>query len=155
MTEWVAKRFWADVTVAQVDGGYEVQLDGRPVRTPGKSRLLLPAPALAELVASEWSAVGEVIDPREMPATRMANSAIEKVAPQIAAVVDHLAAYGETDLLCYRAEGPDALCETPGARVGSVAGLGGRDFWRTACCDGRDCAGGAATRCLGPAEGRA
>jgi len=109
MTEWAAKRFWTDVAIEEADGGYEVRLDGRSVRTPRKSVLRLPTEALAQLVAAEWSAVGEVIDPRQMPATRMANSAIEKVAPQMGAVVDHLSAYGETDLLCYRAEAPEGL----------------------------------------------
>ena len=50
-----------------------------------------------------------VIDPATMPFTRIANSAIDTVAPQFAAVAEMLAAYGETDLLCYRADGPATL----------------------------------------------
>lgn len=138
MTEWAAKRFWSGVDVTEADGGFQVQLDGRPVRTPGKSVLRLPTEALARLVAEEWVAVDEMIDPRQMPATRMANSAIAKVVPQMEAVVDHLAAYGETDLLCYRAEGPESLvarqaeawdpwldwaAETFGARLVVTAGI--------------------------------
>jgi chaperone required for assembly of F1-ATPase len=44
-----------------------------------------------------------------MPLTRTANSALDKVAPQKAEVAEMLAAYGETDLICYRAEGPETL----------------------------------------------
>ena len=44
-----------------------------------------------------------------MPVTRSANSAIEKIGPQRAAVVDALAEYGSTDLLCYRADRPQEL----------------------------------------------
>ena len=111
MTEWKAKRFWEKVDVSEADGGFEILLDGRPVRTPGKSPLLLPSRALAERLASEWDAQSDVIDPLSMPATRMANSAIEKVAPQMEAVADHLLAYGGTDLLCYRAEEPKGLAD--------------------------------------------
>ena len=50
-----------------------------------------------------------------MPCTRAANSAIDKVAPQFAEVVGIVAAYGGTDLLCYRATGPEALVERQGA----------------------------------------
>ncbi len=115
MTEWKAKRFWTEAQVAEVEGGWEVRLDGRPVRTPGKQPLVLPTLALAEAIAAEWDAQEGVIDPLSMPCTRTANSAIEKVAPQKAEVAALLAAYGESDLLCYRAEGPAALIERQAA----------------------------------------
>jgi chaperone required for assembly of F1-ATPase len=44
-----------------------------------------------------------------MPMTRFANSAIDKVTPQFAEVAEMLAAYGETDLLCHRADTPAEL----------------------------------------------
>ena len=109
MTGWAAKRYWTDVTVHETRDGFEIWLDARPVRTPGKSPLILPTRALGEALAAEWHAQEEEIDPETMPATRIANSAIEKVAPQIDAVAEHLLSYGGTDLLCYRAEGPDGL----------------------------------------------
>lgn len=109
MTEWKSRKFWTDVTIGKEDAGWRVLLDGRPIRTPFKSSLDLPTEALARLVATEWDAQGEDIRPETMPATRMANSAIDKVRPQWDGVVDVIAAYGETDLLCYRAEGPELL----------------------------------------------
>ncbi len=109
MTEWAARRFWTSAEAREVDGGFEVFLDDRPVRTPHKSPLILPTEGLAQLVAEEWDAQVETIDPTTMPATRTANSAIEMVAPQMQAVADHLADYGGSDLLCYRAEGPETL----------------------------------------------
>jgi chaperone required for assembly of F1-ATPase len=99
------KRFWKDVAV---DGG-SILLDGRPVKTPARAPLMLPTAALADAVADEWRAVGEKIDPRAMPLTGFANAAIDKVAPDAAAFAAGLAAYGETDLLCYRAENPPQL----------------------------------------------
>ncbi|WP_313136750.1 ATP12 family chaperone protein [Paracoccus jeotgali] len=111
MTEWKARRFWKEATVAPCDGGWQVLLDGRPVLTPGKQPLRLPSHQLAEAVAAEWEAQGEVIAPLSMPLTRAANSAIEKVAPQFDAVADMLASYGATDLLCYRATAPAELVQ--------------------------------------------
>ncbi|MDO5370031.1 ATP12 family chaperone protein [Paracoccus sp. (in: a-proteobacteria)] len=109
MSEWQARRFWTESAVEPVPGGYEVRLDGRPLRTPGKLPLVLPTRALALAVAAEWDAQVDVIDPGAMPLTRAANSAIERVAPQFDAVADMLAEYGGTDLLCYRAEHPVEL----------------------------------------------
>lgn len=99
------KRFWKEVAVA--DGA--ILLDGRAVRTPARAPLILPTPALAEAIADEWRAVGEEIDPRAMPLTGYANAAIDKIGPDTAAFAAGLALYGETDLLCYRAENPPQL----------------------------------------------
>lgn len=109
MTGWAAKRFWKAASAEMTPAGWEVRLDGRPVRTPAKAPLTLPTEALARAVAAEWEAQGEVIDPTAMPLTRAANAAIDKVGPQRADVVAMLAAYGETDLLCHRAEAPEEL----------------------------------------------
>lgn len=109
MSEWKAKRFWKQASATQTDGGWQVLLDGRPVRTPAKAALLLPSRALAEAVAAEWDAQEERIDPRAMPATRTANSAIDKLALQREEVAEMLASYGGSDMLCYRAETPAEL----------------------------------------------
>ena len=102
------KRFWTEVAVPPERG---VALDGRPVRTPGRAPLILPTPALAEAVADEWRAVGDALDPRAMPLTGLANAAIDRVAPDPRGFAAGLARYAESDLLCYRAEGPEPLVE--------------------------------------------
>lgn len=109
MSEWKPRRFWTTAGIRPVDAGFEVTLDDRPVRTPGKLPLVLPTAAFAKAVAAEWDAQAEVVDPLTMPLTRAANSAVEKVATQFDAVAGMLAEYGGTDLLCYRATGPDDL----------------------------------------------
>ena len=103
------KVFWSEVSVGETEGGLEVSLDGRPVRTPGRQALILPNAAFAEIVAEEWRAQTETVNPLTMPATRLANSAIEKVQPDASAVADHVASYATTDLLCYRAVSPAEL----------------------------------------------
>jgi chaperone required for assembly of F1-ATPase len=102
------KRFW---TQAAVDPEGVVRLDDRPVRTPGRVPLALPTRALGEAVAEEWRAVGETINPRAMPLTGLANAAIDRIAPDPASFAAGLSRYGESDLLCYRADGPEPLIE--------------------------------------------
>ncbi len=106
------KRFWTDVAI---DADRVVTLDGKPVRTPGRRPLALPTDALAEAVAEEWRAVGETIDPRTMPLTGLANAATDPIANDPAQFAVRLAAYGESDLLCYRAEAPPLLVERQAA----------------------------------------
>jgi chaperone required for assembly of F1-ATPase len=100
------KRFYKSATVGD---GRRILLDGRPVKTPGRQDLALPSDALAEAVADEWNAQEERIDPRTMPLTELANAALDRIAPDPAAFARGLSAYGESDLLCYRAEGPAPL----------------------------------------------
>lgn len=109
MSEWSQKRFWTDASAESVPGGFTVHLDGRAIKTPNKSDFVVPTLALAQAVAAEWAAQGEKINPLSMPCTRSANSSIDKVAPQRDEVIALLADYGRTDLLCYRAEGPEDL----------------------------------------------
>lgn len=109
MSSWTPKRFWKTATVEACDGGFTVRLDARPVKTPGRALLAVPTEALARAIAREWDAQHGVVRPQTMPCTRAANSAIEKVAPQFDEVVDLLAAYGDSDLLCYRASAPQEL----------------------------------------------
>jgi chaperone required for assembly of F1-ATPase len=93
----------------QGGGGYRVQLDGKPVRTPAKALLALPTRALAEAVAGEWAAQREHIDPATMPLTRLANSAIDGVQGREAEVRADIVRYAGSDLLCYRASEPEGL----------------------------------------------
>lgn len=109
MTAWAQKRFWETADVHAVGEGFEVRLDGRKLRTPQKSELHVPTLSLATEIAKEWQAQDDKIDPETMPVTRMANSAIDKVTPQFDAVASLVAAYGESDLLCYRAAFPVEL----------------------------------------------
>ncbi|PJI93168.1 chaperone required for assembly of F1-ATPase [Yoonia maricola] len=109
MSDWQPKRFWKQAQAEACDGGFTVKLDGRPVRTPAKAPLTLPTLAMADAIAQEWDAQEAVVDPRTMPVTRGANAAIDKVRTQRDEVIALLAEYGDSDLLCYRAAGPDGL----------------------------------------------
>lgn len=115
MSDWQPKRFWKKAQAEACEGGFTVSLDGRPVRTPAKAALILPTQAMADAIAQEWDAQEEVVDPRTMPVTRGANAAIDKLRSQRAEVIELLAEYGDSDLLCYRAAGPDGLIQRQAA----------------------------------------
>jgi len=103
------KRFYKEVAVRDEGGRAGLRLDGKPVKTPGKAQLSVPGKALAEAIAEEWRAQGERIDPRTMPLTKLANSAIDGIEGRTEAVVDDIMAHARADLLCYRADGPEGL----------------------------------------------
>ena len=105
------KGFWTDVTVDPRGGGFGISLDGRPVRTPARAELVVESDRLAEAVAQEWRDCGPEIDPRTMPLTGLANAAIDRIAADPGAFAADLARYGESDLFCYRAEGPRTLVD--------------------------------------------
>lgn len=105
------KRFWKQADVVAEAAGWGVALDGKPVRTPAKAPLIVPAEALAEAIAAEWNGCATEVDPRMMPLTGLANAAIDGVAPGPAAFAKSLGSYGESDLFCYRAEGPEELAD--------------------------------------------
>jgi chaperone required for assembly of F1-ATPase len=119
------KRFYKTATVAsepqqpvaadpasgsrRLPTAWRVLLDGKPIRTPAKCDFVLPTRQLAEAIAAEWQAQGEVVDPTLMPLTRLANSAIDGVAARKAAVCADVRNYLASDLLCYRAPEPGEL----------------------------------------------
>ena len=115
------KRFYKEVSaVPAASGAFRIELDGRPIRTPGRYVLALDRLELAEDVAEEWRAQGENIDPASMPLTRIVNSAIDGVAGQEMEVRADFLAYAGSDLLCYLAEGPAELIERQSRLWGAI-----------------------------------
>jgi chaperone required for assembly of F1-ATPase len=103
------RRFYREASATQSDAGFVLTLDGRPARTPAKAPLALPTAAAAEAVAAEWAAQGAETDPARMPLTRLVNSGLDGVARMRGEVVDEIARYAGSDLLCYRAGEPARL----------------------------------------------
>ncbi len=103
------KRFHRNSEVVAVAAGYAVALDGSPIKTPAKHALTVPSAALAAAIAAEWNAQHGDIHPAEMPLTRLAGTAIDQVMPQRQAIVQQIAGYAGTDLVCYRAAHPPVL----------------------------------------------
>lgn len=110
-----SKRFYSEVSVAGRDGGFAVLLDGKPLHTPARAPMILPGAPLAEAVAAEWRAQGETLDPASLTLTRLANTAVDRIRPDPAPLVEQVVGYGACDLLCYRAAAPHALVERQAA----------------------------------------
>lgn len=109
------RRFWKRADAVAAEDGWGIELDGKPLRTPGKLALVVPGEAMARAIAAEWDEAPETVAPRAMPMTGLANVAVERVAPDAPGFAAGLARYGEADLFCYRAEGPPKLVERQAA----------------------------------------
>jgi chaperone required for assembly of F1-ATPase len=103
------RRFYKSATVTPTEGGWGILLDGKPLRSPAKRPFVLPAEALAAGIADEWQAQGDKIDPYSMPLMQFAATAIDRLADDRAALIDDIAGYGSSDLVCYRATEPENL----------------------------------------------
>jgi chaperone required for assembly of F1-ATPase len=108
------RRFYRQAEVDAGAEGFRILLDGRPVRTPAQGALAAPSRTLAAALAAEWDAQGETIDPATMPLTRLANAIIDGVVAASAPVTVEIEKYLGSDLLFYRAVGPQALVERQG-----------------------------------------
>lgn len=109
------KRFWDTAAVRWAEKGHAILLDGRPMRLPSGSPLLIAPVRLAQAVAQEWQQAGGgkggEMSFKDTPLTRLAGTAVERIMPDPAPTIDAIARYGETDLLCYRAETPEELVQ--------------------------------------------
>lgn len=102
-------RFYTSVAISEVAEGFAVTLDGKALRTPARRVLAVPKQRVAEALAAEWDAQTPSIDPARMPLTRLANSILDGVADRRDEVAADIVKYLGSDLLFYRADGPDAL----------------------------------------------
>ena len=114
-TAKLRRRFYKTVDVDTDGETFEVRLDGRPVKTPGRADLRLAKRPLADAVAGEWATQGDKIDPTTMPLTQIACTAIDRVAANRTETEELVANYAGTDLVCYRVEQPDTLAERQAA----------------------------------------
>jgi chaperone required for assembly of F1-ATPase len=114
------RRFYTTAEAGPLEHGFGVMLDGRPTRTPAGKRLIAPNLALAELVAREWAGQGEIIDISRMAATRLAFSALDRIPARRDETAAEVGRYAGADLLCYFADGPQALVAREEARWGPL-----------------------------------
>ena len=112
MRTTLPKRFYTTVTVEPAgEGGFEIHLDGKPVRTPaqGADHALPTRSRSADSSPTEFAAQADVINPVTMPAMRLVNTAIDGVAKETDAVAEDILRFASSDLLCYRADAPEGL----------------------------------------------
>jgi len=103
------KRFYKEVSIAPVEGGFGVLLDGKSIKTPARNTLVLPTEKLAQAIAAEWRGQGEDVIAASMPLLKLANTAIDGVCVNREDVIRAILRFGENDLVCYRAHQPPEL----------------------------------------------
>ena len=109
MPIWGKKRTWSNTSIELIGSSFTVLLDDEYLRTPKKTKVLLPTQELAQKVAEEWRLQKEIVDPSKMPYSRLVNSAIDKVNENFSSIVSDLVGFGDTDLVCYRSSSPEDL----------------------------------------------
>ncbi len=105
------KRWYRATGIDQAPEDFGIELDGKPLRTPSKRPLRVPTETLARAIAGEWDGQDGVVAPATMPLTRLAATAIDRIAPDSTLVLANLAAYARSDLVCFRADHPSGLVE--------------------------------------------
>jgi len=103
------KRFYENVSVEAVAGGYGIFLDGRMVKTPDKKDAISPTRAMAQAIATEWQAQGDKVDPASMPLGKLLYTALDRVEPRREAVITELLGFAKADMLCYQSDFPADL----------------------------------------------
>ncbi|WP_379554437.1 ATP12 family chaperone protein [Qipengyuania sp. DGS5-3] len=103
------KRFYEEVSTAQVADGWQVMLDARAIKTQGGAAQIAPTKALADILASEWETQGEELDPKLFRARDMIDYALDVIAADPATTAQRIVPYADTDTLCYRAEPEEPL----------------------------------------------
>lgn len=115
------QKFYSVVTVEELpvddnnsensEPGFAILLDGRKVKTPARRTMVLPVQKAAQVVADEWAAQEDKIDPAKMPATRLVNTACDGIVDDPQAVIEDMLKFASSDLLCYRASASPDLIE--------------------------------------------
>ncbi len=157
MRQPTIKRFYKEAQVREAEGGgFELTLDGRPARTPGKNRLAAASRALMGLVAEEWARQGDTVDPADMPVTRLLNSAIDGVARTMDETRAEIARYAGSDLALLPGGGARDAGGAPAPGFRSRSRLGGGNARRAVQPGGRrrPCRAAAGGACRGQRRAR-
>ena len=111
VSEWRRRRSWKCVKVSKKNNSFSILLDDRTAQTPGGKDLVLPTRGLADRISGEWQIQKEFVEPGLMPFTQRANTALDCIGLNRTAAVSALSDYASSDLICYRADGPDLLAQ--------------------------------------------
>jgi len=103
------KRFWKGVDLKPIDGGWQIALDERAVRTRGGKPQVVPTQALGALLREEWQEAPEEFRPEDFPLRDLADRAIDSVVDDREPVIARLLGFADGDTLCYRAEPDEAV----------------------------------------------
>lgn len=104
------KRFYKLASTRKSDEGYEIQLDGKTIKTPLGQPIAAPTEALADAIVLEWAGQEEKVKPETMPLTQMLTTAIDKIRDR-EKITESVMKYLDTDLVCYWTKEPEELAK--------------------------------------------
>ncbi|KAL4426546.1 hypothetical protein ABPG77_008404 [Micractinium sp. CCAP 211/92] len=101
-------RFYKTVHVKEAldQGGYQVMLDHRVLRTPARHPLIVPSRALAMAIAAEWEWQVKRIQPFTMPLMSLAATALDQPKPREDVIATMLQYLPTDTVLCRDEPGP-------------------------------------------------
>ncbi|XP_075035320.1 ATP synthase mitochondrial F1 complex assembly factor 2 [Mixophyes fleayi] len=106
------KKFYTNVSICQSEGGFEINLDHRKLKTPQGKVFTVPSEPLALAVATEWDSQRDTIKFFTMHLTTLCNTALDNPADKTKEqLIKASLKFLETDTICYRVEEPPALVE--------------------------------------------
>jgi len=96
------RRWYSTASVVKKGKEWAVQLDGKPIITPGQHTVLLPSEELAYLIAAEWESQGEKIRPILMPLMTLSATVLDVIPGKRTMIIKNLLAFLNTDVLVTR-----------------------------------------------------
>ncbi|CAG2106658.1 unnamed protein product [Medioppia subpectinata] len=104
------KRFYKCVTIVENEDKYEINLDGRKLKTPNGHLFYTPNQSLALMVANEWQTQQRMIQLSTMHLTQLTNTAIDNPGHDCRqSLANSILEFIDSDTLCFRVNEPKEL----------------------------------------------
>jgi len=104
------KKFYKNASIVKANGGWEVNLDQRKLKTPDGTLIKFPTESLAHAVALEWNCNEETVNLHKMPLTMLCYAASDVPLARTADVIaDSCLKYLVTDTILYHVDDPMSL----------------------------------------------
>ena len=115
------KKFYKNASIVKANGGYEINLDQRKLKSPNGTLLKFPTESLAHAVSLEWNSNNDTIQLHKMPLTLIAYAACDTPAQRTTDVIaDSCLRYLITDTVLYHMEEPPELANIQDEKWGSI-----------------------------------
>ena len=106
------KKFWKNVCVkSKLKNSFEIFLDKRILKTPMQKNLIFSNHKMATETALEWNIDEKEINTDNMIFYGLMSTFIDKVKDDRVSYIENILGFVNTDLICYRADGPDELVD--------------------------------------------
>lgn len=104
------KRFYNKAGIEEAEGGYQITVDSKKVKTPAGNPLVVPNKTLAMAVSVEWNSQVETIKPANMHLTSLSNTVIDNPKTRTHdEQILHILEYLSSDSICFYADEPEEL----------------------------------------------